>query len=107
VQHLVAHLFSLAQSTVLASLQPHLLKTVFLQLNCTVTFHKQFAHATSQHYLQAKSTLLLQQTSQHAVFTLTTLHLLSMLIHQKSTRHSFTALDVQHALAQKALSSQW
>jgi hypothetical protein len=107
VQHLVAHLFSPAQSTARASSLQHLSKTVFQQLSCTATFHKQFVRATSQHYLQAKSTLLLQQTSQHAVFTLTTLHLLSMLIHQKSTRHSFTALDVQHALAQKALSSQW
>jgi hypothetical protein len=107
VQHLVAHLFSPAQSTAHASSLQHLLKMVFPQLNCTVIFHKQFVHVTSLHFLQARSTLLLPRTSQHAVFTLTTSHLLSMLIHQKSTRHSFTALAVQHALAQKALSSPW
>jgi hypothetical protein len=90
-----------------ASSQQHLLKTVFLQLNCTVTFHKQFVPVTSLHFLQARSTLLLRQTSQHAVSTLTTSHLLSTLIHQKSTRHSFTALAVQHAPVQKALSSPW
>jgi hypothetical protein len=76
-------------------------------LNCTATFLKQFAHATSQHCLQAKLTLSLQQTSQRAVFTLTTSHLLFTLIHQKSTRLSFTALAVPHVPVQKALSSQW
>jgi hypothetical protein len=107
VQHLVAHLFSPAQSTARASSLQHLSKTVFPQLNCTAIFHKQFVHVTSLRFLQARSTLLLQQTSQHAVFTLTTSHLLSMLIHQKSTRHSFTALVAQLAPAQKALSSPW
>jgi hypothetical protein len=107
VQHLVVHLSLLAPSTVLASLLLHLLKTVFQQLSYTAIFHKQFVHATSQHCLQAKWTHLLQQTSQLAVFTLTTLHLLFTLIRQKSTRHSFTALAVQHVPAQKALSSRW
>jgi hypothetical protein len=107
VQHLVAHLSLLAPSTVLASLLLHLLKTVYLQLNCTAIFHKQFVHATSQHCLQAKWTRLLQQTSQLAVFTLTTSHLLSTLIHQKSTKLSFTALAVPHVPAQKELSSRW
>jgi hypothetical protein len=92
---------------VLANLLLHLLKMVFLQLNCMATFRKLFVHVTSQHCLQAKSTLLLQQTSRLAVFTLTTSHLLFTLIHQKSTRHSFTAPAVQHVPAQKALSSPW
>jgi hypothetical protein len=54
-----------------------------------------------------KQTHLSQQTSQHAVFTLMTLHLLSMLIHQKSTRLSFTVRAVPLAPVQKALLSPW
>jgi hypothetical protein len=79
----------------------------FQQWNCTATCHKQFVHATLQHCLPEKWTRLSRQTSQRAVFTLMTLHLLSTLIHQKSTRHSFTALAVPHVPVQKELLSPW
>jgi hypothetical protein len=66
-----------------------------------------FARVTWQPSQAEKQTHLSQQISQHAVFTLMTLHLLSMLIHQKSTRHSFTVRAVPLAPVQKALLSPW
>jgi hypothetical protein len=66
-----------------------------------------FAHATLLHSQVAKQTLLSQQTSQHAVFTLTTLRWLSTLIHQKSTKLSFTVRAVLLVPVLKAQSSQW
>jgi hypothetical protein len=66
-----------------------------------------FVPATSLHTQLARPTHLSQQTSQHAVFTLTTLVLLSMLIRQKSTRHSFTVRAVPPVPVQKEQSSQW
>jgi hypothetical protein len=66
-----------------------------------------FAHATLLHSQAVKQTLLSQQTSQHAVSTLMTLRWLSMLIHQKSTKHSFTVRAVPLVPVLKAQSSQW
>jgi hypothetical protein len=65
-----------------------------------------FAHATLLHSQVVKQTPLLQQTSQLAVFTLTTLHWLSTLIHQKSTKLSFTGRVVPLVPVPKAQSSQ-
>jgi hypothetical protein len=62
-----------------------------------------FVHVTWLPSQAEKQTHLSQQTSQHAVFTLTTLHLLSMLIHQKSTKLSSTVRAVPLAPVQKAL----
>jgi hypothetical protein len=66
-----------------------------------------FVHVTWLPSQAEKQTHLSQQISQHAVFTLMTLHLLSMLIHQKSTRLSFTVRAVPLAPVQKALLSPW
>jgi hypothetical protein len=66
-----------------------------------------FAHVTWLPSRAEKLTPLSQQTSQHVVFTLTTLRLLSMLIHQKSTKLSFTVRAVPLAPVQKAQLSQW
>jgi hypothetical protein len=66
-----------------------------------------FVHVTWLPSQAEKQTHLLQQTSQHAVSMLMTLHLLSMLIHQKSTRLSFTVRAVPLAPVQKALLSPW
>jgi hypothetical protein len=61
-----------------------------------------FAHVTWQPSRAEKQTHLSQQTSQHAVSTLMTSRLLSMLIHQKSTKLSFTVRAVLLAPVQKA-----
>jgi hypothetical protein len=66
-----------------------------------------FVHVTWLPSPAEKLTHLSLQISQHVVFTLMTLHLLSMLIHQKSTKHSFTVQAVQLAPVQKALLSPW
>jgi hypothetical protein len=66
-----------------------------------------FARATWQPSQAEKQTHLSQQISQHEVFTLMTLHLLSMLIHQKSTKLSFTVRAVPLVPVQKELLSPW